>query len=314
MNLLSQTLTTTRYLWEREQSWAAKDFFERGLSIGSGQEHLGPVMAQAHRLLGNIYLDLAKPHAALNAYQKNMELREAIDGPNKSPVADACNSIACCYTEMGDTDQAFHWLDRATAIHNARDPSQLARTLAIRAMTCLRAKQTEAALAALSECWRLQGMMQADIEKSPYPKHSGDIMLLSRIYWSQGKKQEARELASRTITIRKGVFGEDCGPRVADSLFTVATMSLELEGSLTLASELLREITSMNGEAQEMKGHLARAYWWRAELEATLGADDGVVNELRQKAREARQLMKGKEWPDEDTNQGFMRLVGWMLW
>lgn len=93
-----------------------------------------------------------------------------------------CNSIACSLTEAGDTDQAFIWLDKATAIHNAHDPSQLARTLAIRSMTCLRAGPAENALSALHECWKLQGMSQVDIEGSKYPKHTGDIMLLARIY------------------------------------------------------------------------------------------------------------------------------------
>jgi hypothetical protein len=271
------------------------------------------VVAQAHRLLGNIYLDLPKPRAALATYQKNMKLREAIDGPDTPPVADACNSIACSYTEAGDTEQAFIWLDKATAIHDAHDPSQKARTLAIRSMTCLRAGQTEDALLALSECWKLQGMTQSEIEASKYPKHSGDIMLLSRAYWLQGKKQEAQELASRTIAMRRGVFGENGGPRVADSLFTVARM-LEDSGELSLAAKLLRQVITMSSDSPEMRGHLARACWFCANIEAQLGADESIVNELRHKAQAARQLIDGKEWPDEDTDENFMRLVGWMLW
>ncbi|KAM7201281.1 hypothetical protein V8F33_003381 [Rhypophila sp. PSN 637] len=46
--------------------------------------------------------------------------------------------------------------------------------------------------------------LQNEIKASRYPKHSGDIMLLARIYWLQDKKAEAQELASRTITMRRG--------------------------------------------------------------------------------------------------------------
>lgn len=67
-------------------------------------------------------------------------------------------------------------------------------------------------------------------------------MLLARILWLQGKKAEAQELASRTVAMRQGVFGEDPskgGPRVADSLFVVSRM-LDDRGKAVLAAKLLR--------------------------------------------------------------------------
>ncbi|KAH6889142.1 hypothetical protein B0T10DRAFT_47545 [Thelonectria olida] len=269
------------YLWEKEQFVLAKTFFEFGLRISS--DIPGPIAAQAHRLLGHVYLDLAQPRAALDAYKKTLDLRENLDGPDSPPVADVCDSVACAYTEAGDVDQAFTYLDRATIIHNANDPRKITRTLAIRFMTCLHARQGDDALSAIRECWRLQNKTQTEIETSTYPKHSGDIMFLSRIFWAQGKKSEAKELASRTATMRRGTFGENGGPRVADSLFTVARMLAD-GGELFLAAKLLRQIITMSGNAPGMRTHLARAFWFCANVEAEIGADEKAVSELREQA------------------------------
>ncbi|KAK4221160.1 hypothetical protein QBC38DRAFT_461780 [Podospora fimiseda] len=329
------------YLWEKEQPSLARSFFQFGLRIGGAGDLAVPIAAQAHRLLGHVSLDLAQPRAALAAYQDALTLRSKLEfGRETSPVADVCDSIACAYTEAGDTASAFVYLERATAIHNAHDPSKMARTLAIRSMTCLRAGKPDDALDAISQCWTLQKKTQDEIEKSQYPKHSGDIMLLARIFRSQGKLAEARELASRTINMRRSVYGERGGPRVADSLFTVAMMLHEDMGELTLAAKLLREVVDISGDAPGMKSHLSRALWFLAGVEEKLqkttsaskqtettsggseqlvGSDFSITSnvnpeELRQRARETRESIPEREWPDEDTDEAFMRLVSWMLW
>ncbi|KAF4459225.1 hypothetical protein FALBO_14020, partial [Fusarium albosuccineum] len=299
------------YLWEKEQSTLAKSFVEFGLSID--EDVSGPIATQAHRLLGHVFLDLAQPRAALSTYKKTLELTEKLDGHDSPPVADVCDSIACAYTEVGEVEHAFEYLEKATTIHNSHDPSRMMRTLAIRSMTCLRAGQPENALTAIRECWRLQGMTQDEIEASHYPKHSGDIMLLARIFWLQGNKGEAQELVSRTVAMRRGTFGENGGPRVADSLFTLARM-LQDGGELVLAAKLLRQIVEMSGDALGMKPHKARALWFSAGVEAKIGAEEDRVAELRENARVVRQTVGGREWPDDDTDEAFMNLVSWMLW
>ncbi|KAJ5943337.1 Tetratricopeptide-like helical [Penicillium verrucosum] len=95
-------------------------------------------------------------------------------------------------------------------------------------MTYLRAEQPGEALEALKKCWQLQNLTEEQIIDSKYPKHSGDIVLLARIKYAQGLKPEAQQLASMTISIRRGLFG-DKGPRVADSMFLVARMDISLE-------------------------------------------------------------------------------------
>jgi hypothetical protein len=119
--------------------------------------------------------------------------------------------------------KAFAYLDKAKAIHLANDPGRMGRTSAIYAMTYLRARQPDQALKAIEKCWKLQGLTEKQIAASRYPKHSGDIILLARIYHAQGNSEAALQLASKSITIRKGILGSK-GPRVADSMFLVANI------------------------------------------------------------------------------------------
>ena len=302
-----------RYLWEKEQASIARSFFEFGLKVDSNLLLPKSLTAQAHRILGHIYVDVARPRAALEAYSQALALRTEIEAPESPPIADVLDSLACANIEAGDTTTATSLLDRATAIHEAHDPSKMSRTLAIRAMNCLRIGDADAALDALSNCWKLQGMDQAQIEASRYPKHSGDIMLLARIYWLQGQRDEAKEFVSRSMMMRRGLYGQNGGPRVADSLFTMARMLGET-GEQVLAARALREVISMCGDAPVMKPHLARACWFLAGVEQKLQAPGSQVDALKTRAKEARSQIEEREWGDEDSDEGFLKLVGWMLW
>jgi hypothetical protein len=64
----------------------------------------------------------------------------------------------------------------------------------------------------------LQGLTQNEVEKSRYPKHSVDLVLLSRIEAAKGNNELALQLVSKTISIRKDILGNK-GPRVADSMY-----------------------------------------------------------------------------------------------
>ncbi|KAK4250129.1 hypothetical protein C7999DRAFT_38842 [Corynascus novoguineensis] len=299
------------YLWEKKQPLLASTFFEFALGKIDGESIPIAITAQANRIMGYLSIDLARPRAALAAYERALSLRERLEGVSSPGVADVCDSLACAFVEVGNAARAAAHLDRAMAIHEAHDVSAASRTLAILALKRLRAGQADGALAAIRECWRLQGMMQAQIEASRYPKHSGDIMLLARVLWLQGRKAEAQELASRTIEMRRSVYGERGGPRVADSLFTVARM---LEDEPVLASRMLREVITMSGDAPELRPHLARALWFSARLEAKMGGQQDNLAELEERAREVRNAIEGREWPDEDSDEGFTRLVSCMLW
>lgn len=301
------------YLWEKEQPHLAQAFIEFGIGIGGGDDDSSSTMAQAHRILGHISLDIAQPHAALRAYTKELSIRLMTEEAKSPPIADVYDSIACSYTEIGDIQNAFEYVERATAIHLAHDPKNMARTDAIRAMACLRANQPSEALQALQKCWKLQCLSQEEIEQSRYPKHSGDIMLLARILWLLGERRTGQELASRAVKIRRGTFGENGGPRVADSLFHLALMLSE-DGEHVLSAKLLREITQMNVGMQEIKPHQARAFWFLAREEGKIGTSNDVCEDLKRNAKTARHALKYGEAATDDNDSAYMSLVSWMLW
>ncbi|KZN88087.1 hypothetical protein EN45_066560 [Penicillium chrysogenum] len=278
---------TGTYLWERERPTNARYFVEYGLSLDLS--HSTRSYAHACRLLGHIALDLAQPESALNVY----------------------DSIACSYTEQGMVTEAFRYLSKAAAIHNAHNPLHMARTYAIYAMTHLRAEQPDGALVALKKCWQLQNLTEEQIIESRYPKHSGDIVLLARIKYAQGLEHEAQQLASRTISIRRGLYG-DKGPRVADSMFLVARMLLATDENVS-AAKMLRAIIDMSRDVSEMQGHLARALWFLGIAERRLG-DAVSAEKLKVEALNERHKLGEKGNLVEETDHCFESLVGWMLW
>jgi tetratricopeptide (TPR) repeat protein len=221
------------------------------------------------------------------------------------------DSIACSYTEQGNVSDALEYLSKSSDIHRAHNPHHMARTQAIYAMTYLRAERPDEAMEALETCWRLQNLTEEQITQSRYPKHSGDIVLLSKIKYAQGLREEAQQLASRTISIRKGLFG-DKGPRVADSMFIVARM-LEADGEDVIAAKLLRTVVEISRGLSEMHGHLARSLWFLAEVESKMG-NNNLADQLKAEAVNERDLIDGREAAEEDTDESFMNLVGWMLW
>jgi hypothetical protein len=255
--------------------------------------------------------DLA-PHWPLT--RKHSSLHEGLEGPNPAAVAEACETVARAYTELGEVGQAFAYLNKAAVIHTAHDPSTMSGVLAIRALACLRAGAGDDALAALHLCWLLQGMTQEQIETSKHPKHGGDMLLLVRILWLQGKRADAFQLVERVLAMRETAYRGSRGLRFWDALFVKSLMQDE-DGDPGQAALTVRRVIDVDvGEnRQELTPQQARAGWFYARYTAKLGAT-ATSNAARESALSARSGIAGREWPDEDTDEGFMRLVPWMLW
>lgn len=254
---------------------------------------------------------MARPKAALSAYLQALSVREQLHGSRSPQIADVYDSIACSYAEQGHVDEALQYLQKAEEIHNENNPLLMGRTQAIYALTYLRGGRPEDSLKALRQCWKLQNLTEEQVAQSKYPKHSGDIMLLARIKYAQGLKQEAQQLASRTIGIRQGLYG-DKGPRVADSTFIVARM-LEADDEDALAAKMLRSVTDMSRGVPEMQAHLARSLWFLAKVEDKMG-NNVAAEMVKTEARQEREKVEGREGADEDSDESFMSLVPWMLW
>ena len=256
-------------------------------------------------------MDLAQPRAALEAFQETLALRLKLVSPDDPIIANVYDSIACSYTEMDKASKALEYLDMASEIHLACDPRRASRTKACYAMAYERAMDYDKALSALEDCWHLQNRTQESIMTSEYPKHSGDILLLARIRYGQGDLTSALELSSKCVTMRKGILGNK-GQRVADSMFFVATI-LRKTGKEAAAAQLLREIVNMSLGVKELEAHLARALWNLGNAEEATGNWDEAAN-LKVSAKIVRAQIEGRECEDEDTDEGFHKLVTFFLW
>ncbi|KAK3381006.1 tpr repeat-containing protein [Podospora didyma] len=285
------------------------------------------VLSEKHKVKsGNttVWAKLKLPSQARSFFEFGLRID---DGHSGCIAAQAHRLLGHVHLDLTQPQAGFAaYLERAMAIHNAHDPSKMSRTLTIRAMTCLRAGEAEQALDAIRACWGLQKMTKEQNEASRYPDRSGDIMLLVYIYWLQGKKVETRKLASRTITMRRGVYGVKGGPRLADSLFTVALM-LHEEGKSTRAARLLREVVEISGDAPGMRTHLARALWFLAGIEDDItkaskesressGTTQNSTEEkltgpedMRERAKAVRKSIEDREWADEDSDEGAWGLL-----
>ena len=112
--------------------------------------------------------------------------------------------------------------------------------------------------------------------------------------------------------MRRGLFSGREGPRVADSTFILSRI-LSAGGKHVLAAKLVRDVVEMCGDLPEMTGHLARALWFLAQAERETG-QDATAGVIKAHAKQARERMPSCEGSAEDSDDGFMSLVTWMLW
>ncbi len=85
------------------------------------------------------------------------------------------------------------------------------------------------------------------------------------------------------------------------------------EGEHVVAAKMYGEIIDMSRDKTEMGGHLARPLWFLASMEERL-ENHAKGERLRKEAKDERAKIHERDAPDEDTNEAFMSLVGWMLW
>src|SRR4051794_31245492 len=242
-------------------------FFDYGLSLGVDRTSLA--CNQAVRLLGHNALDMAQPTRALQVYTECLESRRKLVDPSDPTIANVLDSVACAQVELNNMPKAFEALEEASHIHHQNDPRRMGRTWFIYSMAHLRAGDPDKSLDALNKCWELQGLTQEEVEKSRYPKHSADLVLLSRIEAAKGNKELSLQLVSKTISIRKDILGNK-EPRVADSMYIVSGM-LRDEGRDAVAAKMLREIVDMGRGMLEMRPHVARALWMLGRIEEGFG-------------------------------------------
>jgi len=158
-----------------EKPTLARRFVSFGIKASQGLP-LAPI-AQAHRLLGHISLELGRPRAALLAYSKALntvlELTSA-DPPSTAMIAagDILNCIACCLLEIDNFAAALQTISWSASIHNAHNPDGMPRTHAVRALAYLQTNQPLCAKDEFSKFQEMQDPPWQDILDTPHPRTS----------------------------------------------------------------------------------------------------------------------------------------------
>ncbi|CAG9994310.1 unnamed protein product [Clonostachys byssicola] len=321
-------LRAGRYAQENQQPGLAKyfiDYISMEISVPVFGARMTPdFLSRMYTLQGHAQIELCHPRAALATLKRVLQIEEDRYGPKSMGVAKACDSIAYAYTEIGNTNEASVFIRRADAIYadkaryfgteGAQQSNMTPRAQAIHSLVHLRAGRIDEAISTLRKFWSERHMTIDCVDPSPDTNYGGDMILFARICWAQGKAVEAQELASYSITMRRAFYGPHGGARVADSLFLVAHIQY-YRGLTEISSIVLRRIIDM-GETnnRELDPHIARAYWFLARNLESLGADAATVLDLRARALTIRHTIRNHEWPTENTDEAFMKLVTYMLW
>jgi hypothetical protein len=127
-----------------------------------------------------------------------------------------------------------------------------------------------------------------------------------RILWLQGKRANAFKLVDRVVTMRAAVYRKNNGPRFWDALFFKYRMQDD-DGDPTQAAITVRRVIDINvGEnGQELIFQRARACWFFAKYAVKVGSG-ATSDQARNYALRGRSTIVEREWPNEDTDEGFM--------
>ncbi|KAL3494998.1 hypothetical protein BJX62DRAFT_196648 [Aspergillus germanicus] len=301
------------YLYERESYSIAGSYVEIALKKFADTESLA--YASAIDLQGLIDLDIGRPAAALEAFEKAYEIRTGILPSNDAFLAANQVNIGLAYTELGELETARAYLQQSIDIRLLHNSDRIGNSYSNMASLLLRMEKPDEAEAMLKSCPSLTNFSDETFLKTGNPRFSGDMVLLSRIRLAQGLIDDALRLASKALSFRKECLGERL--KVCDSLYQVASL-LSLGKNTALALQLLKECISILDSLPQIEGigHQARANYKLSQVLSDLGKDkeSTLYLERAKFSRESFYSIHGDGAASERTACDFERLVPWMLW
>lgn len=306
-----RTLTIRRYLYERENYVQALDML--AVAIKSFADKNTLAYASAIELFGLLHLDNAQPTSALERFEDSLKIRESILGPDDPFIAASLNTIAIAYTELDMLKEAYDTHQKAIDIRLPAQIDRIGNSYSNMASTLLRMGKPDEAEEMLARCPSLKDFNDETFLSTGNPRFSGDMVLLSRIRAKQGRLDDAVRLSSKALGFRQAMLGNRL--KTCDAMYLVAKLLLE-QGNVATAATLLNECVAVSESLQEGKGHLARAQFKLGELWASEGdlqqseLSDGNKKTARALGRE----LLGVQWPIEDNEASYDKLVVWMLW
>lgn len=219
-----------RYLYERERYNVARGFVDAALETFEDKASLA--FASAIDLSGLIDLDMNNPSKALVSFNKALEIREKVLGPDDPLIASSLNNIALSYTEMGELEKAYHLHEKAISIRLRTNRDRIGNSYSNMSSLFLRMGKSDEAEEMLKRCPSLKDFTDETFLNTGNPRFSGDMILLSRIRLAQGNLDDAMRLASKALTFRQGLLGS--GLKTCDSLYDVSSL-LHKQGQVSSA-------------------------------------------------------------------------------
>lgn len=226
-----------RYLYERESYSIARSYVQVALSKFADTQSLA--YASAVDLQGLIDLDIGRPTAALQVFEKAYEVRTRILSSDDAFLAANQVNIGLAYTELGELEMARSYLQQSIDIRLMHNSDRIGNSYSNMASLLLRMGKPDDAEAMLKSCPSLKDFSDETFLKTGNPRFSGlvilfknkhsfladscsDMVLLSRIRLAQGLLDDSLRLASKALGFRKECLGERL--KVCDSLYRVAVL------------------------------------------------------------------------------------------
>lgn len=213
------------YLYERETYGPARQLVQRAISAFrdmTSKEYLNAV-----DLLGLIDMDLNQPRAALSAIEKVLEVRRSISPPDDPFTAYSLNALGLAYTELPDLDKAYRAHQEAMSIRERIGSDRVGNSYSNMASLLLRMGKPDEAEDMLKRSAYLTDLSDEPFLASGNPRHSGDMVLLSRIRLQQGTIDDALRLATAALKFRQERLGKRL--KTCDSMYDVARI-LHMQG------------------------------------------------------------------------------------
>ena len=217
-----------RYLYERECYNIARSVVDAALHTFVNKNTLA--YASAVDLSGLIMLDLNDPDEALIRFTEALSIRENAPSPADSLVASSLNNKALAYTELGQLGDANNAHEKAIQIRLTTKSDRIGNSYSNMASLLLRMGKADEAEETLKKCPSLKNFTDETFLNTGNPRFSGDMVLLSRIRYEQGRLSDAVRLSSKALLFRQQLLGNRL--KTCDSLYDVAFFTHK-QGNIT---------------------------------------------------------------------------------
>ena len=209
---------TFRYLYEREYYDIAKSMVDVALVNFTDKNSLA--FATAVELSGLISMDLNDQHGALDRFREALRICKKLVEPGDPIIASHLVNVALANTEMGKLAEAYEAHELAMDIRLKSGSSRIGNSYSNMSSLLLRMGKADEAEEMLKRCPSLKEFTDETFIKTGNPRFSGDMVLLSRIRYAQGRLDEASRLSSKALLFRQSLLGDRI--KTCDSLYDVA--------------------------------------------------------------------------------------------